>query len=267
MHNYCVIDSNYLDKTLSNYFLEIIRKSFPKHDFKLIDIETDSFPSDGNVYICYEDAYGKTLSLLCDSKRITRASLFSKDVNKESCLYVCKFDFDLSLLLELPDIKRKAWNFIKNTISTNILLIDSYLEELKNKEENKNEEDLTVLVKEPYSEDLSLQDSVCDCDSSNNIGDNTLNTDQEYSYEDFIITIDDIFNEFSNSKIKSRNKSFDNFVIEIFDKDKTNSIVVTNSRNDIDNKISFSDFGLIVKAAIMIGSNSIKFSKRKCTLK
>lgn len=258
MLNYCVVDSLEVDKALSLYFLEIINKSFPDYNFTLLDINSENFPINGNVYLCYDSSYGRVLNKACDSKRITKSDLFLDGANIKSLFYICKFNFDLNLISEIPKIKKDAWLFLKNIVLPNIILIENSL--VQNKEELINSNKEIIVEPEPLIKEdvIHSNENILISEEDSSI------EEEEYSMSDFYITIDDIFNEFSLSKIKSKNKSFDNFpAIEIFNKEKTESIVVTNnSRLNICNKISFSDFALVVKSALLIGSTSIKFFKR-----
>lgn len=253
---YILIDSNYAIENNSGvlYFSEIINKTIPDYNWNIV--YTDDIPTDGNVYILLTSAAGIFFNKMVSKKIISIKEVISDTPLLDKNLYFSPFYFEPDSIRDIKEVKKNAWNFIKNTLIKNIAITKTHFDNNTNKHEC-----------EPILSDVTVIDNTEINNNKTTEEQPVINTAVDnseyfnYSYEEFTIDINDIFKTFVDSKIKIKESPLDVFdgirVYSSLNPDKF--ITLSNSSKKYDNKMTISELFVILKASLALGADSITY--------
>lgn len=279
---YILIDSDYAfaNQDGAAYFSLIINKTFPSYDWEII--YTDDIPLDGNVYMCLEGAIKSFYREMISAERFrTKDILNSFVINEVQRLYAVSFNYDLRFVKSDREIKQNAFEFLKNTVEPNILKLLSLQDEPQTREadtdgqttqpESVGMETEDTAVEEGSSRDgTTLSGSEESGDevnpSSSPVTPTGGNVDEE-DMESFTILMNDVISQMinaGNTKIADRSlDEFEGLVIHSSSNPGRFITLANSARKKYENRMLVSELFVILKAATMLGTDSIKFYVRK----
>jgi hypothetical protein len=251
---YALIGSDFAveDSASADYFFTIISKTFPEHKWE--KIYTDEIPLDGNIYICLQNATSELYKSLVQ-KKIFKAKDILKDFiyNESFKMYVCSFNYDLNAIKESREVKKSVFSFLTNIVKVNIDKISAIEEK----------EDLNVLSEViTSSTDTIIEDSPIT--DSPSIIDET-----KFTIEEIDFLIEDLVSQMIDGTSKIADKVLDNFEgIKLYSSSNPKYFITLalSGRKEYVNKVLISELFIILKAAKMMGTDSIKFSVKKSAI-
>ncbi len=253
--NYVIVDSNFAlnDPLGSDFFLEVITKSIPSEQWHRA--YSDDIPTDGRCYIVGADALAAFYKKMITIEVIKIKDSLGDFILKEDIgLLMFPFKYDVTAIRETKEVKRSAFNFLKNVVTPN-------LQTLKGIEENLVVELSTEIVP-PIVEDIEVEVVHAPIAEIAPVVETTAEECQE-----FLFYVDEIVDKLIKAvPAKNVDRSLDSFEgIKIYsDSNPLHYLYLSNStRKGTDNKILISELFIIIKAAKMLNSNSIKFNVRQ----
>jgi hypothetical protein len=257
---YILIDSSFAidKKDDADYFFKVVSNSLKEYDW--LKIYTDDIPLDGNIYVCLATATSSLYRLLVSTKRFKPKDILNDFILDESSgMYVVSFNYELDAIRQNPEVKRSAFRFLIDTVKPNIDKVLSIV----NGEAGDVEKTEEIAIKE---ETVSI--SIIPEDSGRKEAE-TIREPTESELEEMFFYIDDIVSKMvSSSTIKIADRGLDTFEgIQIISSSNPNHFITlaSSARKDYPNKILVSELFIIIKAAKMVGADSIKFNVRKGT--
>lgn len=257
---YILIDSSFAidKKDDADYFFKVVSNSLKEYDW--LKIYTDDIPLDGNIYVCLATATSSLYRLLVSTKRFKPKDILNDFILDESSgMYVVSFNYELDAIRQNPEVKRSAFRFLIDTVKPNIDKVLSIV----NGEVGDVEKTEEIAIKE---ETVSI--SIIPEDSGRKEAE-TIREPTESELEEMFFYIDDIVSKMvSSSTIKIADRGLDTFEgIQIISSSNPNHFITlaSSARKDYPNKILVSELFIIIKAAKMVGADSIKFNVRKGT--
>ena len=257
---YILIDSSFAieKKDDADYFFKIISSSLKGYDWS--KIYTDDIPLDGNIYVCLATATSSLYRLLVSTKRFKPKDILNDFIFDESSgMYVVSFNYELDAIRDSSEVKRSAFRFLIDTVKPNI---DKVLSILEGEVSNVEETQTSTIKKETSSVSTVSEDPRRE--EAEAIGEPT-----ELEIEEMFFYIDDIVSKMvSSSTVKISDRGLDTFEgIQITSSSNPNHFMTlaSSARKDYPNRILISELFIIIKAAKMVGADSIKFNVRKGT--
>ena len=257
---YILIDSSFAieKKDDSDYFFKIISNSLKWYNWS--KIYTDDIPLDGNIYVCLTTATASLYRQLVATKRFKPKDILNDFILDESSgMYVVSFNYELDAIRDNPEVKRSAFRFLIDTVKPNI---DKVLSILEGKVVS-DEKIETPTVKEDTSPIFTVPEN------SGKEKNKIVREPTESEIEEMFFYIDDIVSKMvSSSTIKISDRGLETFEgIQITSSSNPGHFITlaSSAKKDYPNKILISELFIIIKAAKMVGSDSIKFNVRKGT--
>lgn len=257
---YILIDSSFAidKKDDADYFFKIISNSLKEYDW--LKIYTDDIPLDGNIYVCLATATSSLYRLLVSTKRFKPKDILNDFIFDESSgMYVVSFNYELDAIRNSSEVKRSAFRFLIDTVKPNIDKVLSIV----NGEVGDAEETQEITTKEETGSVPVIQEDAGRKDTE------IIREPTEVEIEEMFFYIDDIISKMvSSSTIKIADRGLDTFEgIQIVSSSNPNHFITlaSSARKDYPNKILVSELFIIIKAAKMVGADSIKFNVRKGT--
>jgi hypothetical protein len=248
--NYVVVDSDFAlnDPAGSDFFLEVISKSIPTEQW--IRAYSNDIPTDGRCYIVGADAlpafYKKMTSI--DFIKI-KDSLKDFILIEDRAVLIFPFKYEIEALRESKEVKRSAFNFLTKVVAF-------HLDALKELEQKVVVELSSEIIPPQPEKEVVVQP-----------GNNVSIQPSVEDYEEFFFFVDEIVDKLIKAiPTKNVDRSLDSFEgIKIYsDANPLHYLHLSNSsKKGIDNKILISELFIIIKAAKMLNSNSIKFNVRQ----
>lgn len=257
---YILIDSSFAieQKDDADYFFKVISSSLKGYDWS--KIYTDDIPLDGNIYVCLATATSSLYRLLVATKRFKPKDILNDFILDESSgMYIVSFNYELDAIRQNPEVKRSAFRFLIDTVKPNVDKVVSIV----SGEVNGIEEVKTITIEEEtcstsvVSEDIGREK------------DEGTREPTESELEEMFFYIDEIVSKMvSSSTIKIADRGLETFEgIQVISSSNPNHFITlaSSARKDYPNKILISELFVIIKAAKMVGADSIKFNVRKGT--
>lgn len=257
---YILIDSSFAieKKDHADYFVKIISSSLKGYNWS--KIYTDDIPLDGNIYVCLATATSSLYRLLVSTKRFKPKDILNDFIFDESSgMYIVSFNYELDAIRDNPEVKRSAFRFLIDTVKPNI---DKVLSILEGEVDNAEKAEASTVKEETSSISVVSEDTK----RENN---ETVREPTESEVEEMFFYIDDIISKMiSSSTVKIPDRGLDTFEgIQITSSSNPGHFITlaSSARKDYPNKILISELFIIIKAAKMVGADSIKFNVRKGT--
>ena len=258
--SYILIDSSFAieKKDDADYFFKIISNSLKGYNWS--KVYTDDIPLDGNIYVCLATATSSLYRQLVATKRFKPKDILNDFILDESSgMYVVSFNYELDAIRDNPEVKRSAFRFLIDMVKPNIDKVLSILEgEVTNAEKIE-----TPTVKEETSSIPTISED------SGREKIETVREPTESEIEEMFFYIDDIVSKMvSSSTVKISDRGLETFEgIQITSSSNPGHFITlaSSARKDYPNKILISELFIIIRAAKMVGADSIKFNVRKGT--
>lgn len=257
---YVLIDSSFAidKKDDADYFFKIISNSLKEYNWA--KVYTDDIPLDGNIYVCLATATSSLYRQLVATKRFKPKDILNDFILDEySGMYVVSFNYELDAIRDNTEVKRSAFRFLIDMVKPNI---DKVLSILEGKVTNAEKIEASTIKEETSSIPIISKDS----------GREKAETDREPTeseVEEMFFYIDDIVSKMvSSSTVKISDRGLETFEgIQITSSFNPSHFITlaSSAKKDYPNKILISELFIIIKAAKMVGADSIKFNVRKGT--
>ena len=248
---YTLIDSGLAveDSSSADYFFTIISKTFPEHNWE--KIYTDDIPLDGNIYVCLQNATSSLYKVLVQNKIFKAKDILQDFIfNEKSRMYVCSFNYDIQSIKDSKEVKRSVFSFLTDVVKVNIDKINNaeIIEEVEAVEELPATTILETV--ETITPSVVLDDS-------------------KFTIEEINFLISDLVNQMVENTSKVSDKVLDNFeAVKLYSSDNPKYFITLSSsgRKEYVNNVRVSELFIILKAAKMMGTDSIKFSVKKSAI-
>lgn len=257
---YILIDSSFAieQKDDADYFFKVISSSLKGYDWS--KIYTDDIPLDGNIYVCLATATSSLYRLLVSTKRFKPKDILNDFILDESSgMYIVSFNYELDAIRQNPEVKRSAFRFLIDTVKPNVDKVISIV----NGESSDIEEAKTIFTEEETCSIPTVSENVRKEKDERTIEPTELELEEMFFYIDEIVS-----KMVSSSTVKIADRGLDTFEgIQVVSSSNPSHFITlaSSARKDYPNKILISELFVIIKAAKMVGADSIKFNVRKGT--